>query len=231
MTMLKCLQWQGKAHISEVNGLNPQRSADKVLGFPRKLNHCSSLPPLVTLLTCSLITASHEISGKSNGVLTREAVAVGVDLAVAVGGCPGDDGHLPVGGDLLDAVDLPLVGLGDVEHATVGHGDGPGRLQGGVHGHPAEQEMVHARHLAVDGAPRHDAHAPALRDLQHDVIVQHVQGIVQGVHGQVCGPLQPHLGKRAGEKREQGWLGRCGSFIQPAPITSSRHVADSQCGC
>lgn len=71
----------------------------------------------------------------------------------------------------------------------MGHGDGAGGLQGGVDGHLAHQEMVDAGHLAVDGAPRDDPHAPALRDLQDYVVVQDVQGVVQGVHCQVCWPL------------------------------------------
>ncbi|TNN34637.1 hypothetical protein EYF80_055201 [Liparis tanakae] len=60
--------------------------------------------------------------------------------------------------DLLDAVDAPLVGLGDVQRAQVGQGDGLGGLQGGAHRRPPHQVVVDAWDLAVDGAARHDAH-------------------------------------------------------------------------
>jgi len=60
--------------------------------------------------------------------------------------------------DLLDAVDAPLVGLGDVQRAHVGQGDGLGGLQGGAHRRPPHQVVVDAWDLAVDGAARHDAH-------------------------------------------------------------------------
>lgn len=93
---------------------------------------------------------------------TGKAVTVGVDLAVTLSGRPGHHRDLPVGGDLLDAVDLPLVRLGDVERALVGHGDGLGCLQGGVDGCLADQVVVDPRDLAVDGPARHDPHLAAL---------------------------------------------------------------------
>lgn len=66
---------------------------------------------------------------------------------------------------LLDAVDAPLIRLGDVQHAQVRQGDGLGRLQGGADRRPAHQVVVDAGHLAVDGPARHDAHLQALRHL------------------------------------------------------------------
>lgn len=56
-------------------------------------------------------------------------------------------------------------------------------------GHLADDEVVDAGHLAVNGAPCDDAHTSALRDLQDDVVVQDVQRVVQRVHCQVCWPL------------------------------------------
>lgn len=50
-----------KTHISTSNGLNPQRAAEKVFGFARKLHHCLSLLPLVTLLICSCARGSQQI--------------------------------------------------------------------------------------------------------------------------------------------------------------------------
>ena len=55
--------------------------------------------------------------------------------------------------------------------------------------------VVDARHLAVHGPPGDDAHLVVLRDAQDDVVLQHVQRVVHGVHSQVCGPLQTHLQK------------------------------------
>lgn len=45
-------------------------------------------------------------------------------------------------------------------------------------GHLADDEVVDAWHLAVNGAPCNDAHTPVLRDLQDDVVVQDVQRVV-----------------------------------------------------
>lgn len=42
-------------------------------------------------------------------------------------------------------------------------------------GHLADDEVVDARHLAVDGAPRNNSHTPVLRDLQDNVVVQDIQ--------------------------------------------------------
>lgn len=49
-----------KTHISASNGLNPQRAADELFGFPRKQNHCSPLLSLVTLLISNCSRRSHQ---------------------------------------------------------------------------------------------------------------------------------------------------------------------------
>lgn len=58
---------------------------------------------------------------------------------------------------LADAVYLLLIRLGDVEHATVGEGDGSSSLQHGLH-RPLAQHVFYTWHLAVHGTSRHDAH-------------------------------------------------------------------------
>lgn len=58
---------------------------------------------------------------------------------------------------LSNPVDLLLVRLSDVEDASVRQGDRRGALQGGVYGQ-LTQAVVNARHLAVHGPARDDAH-------------------------------------------------------------------------
>lgn len=125
--------------------------------------------------------------------LTGEALAVGIDLTVAVARRSGHDGDLAVGGDLLDAVDLPLVRLGDIQQTPVRHGDGLGGLQGGMYGRLAQQEVIQTRDLAVDRTTGHDSNLQGLGDLQDDVVVQDVEGVVHGVDGQIRRPLQTDL--------------------------------------
>ncbi|CAB1353027.1 unnamed protein product, partial [Coregonus sp. 'balchen'] len=131
-------------------------------------------------------------------LVAGEALAVDVVLAVALGGGASQQRGLSGGADLPHAVDLLLVRLGDVEHTSVGDGDGRGALQGRVDGQLA-QGVVYARNLAVHGPPSDDVDLVVLCDAEDHVVLQHVQGVVCGVHCQVCGPLQTHLDQQLHE--------------------------------
>ena len=123
------------------------------------------------------------------------ALAAGVQ-AVAVGVLAGDGLDLPVVANLPDPVDPLRVALGDVELPGGGEGDGLGLVEGrALRGVGAVLAGV-----TVERPARHHLDPAVLGHLEDHVIIDEVEGVVQGVDGDVCGPVELHLvqGQRSG---------------------------------
>jgi hypothetical protein len=83
------------------------------------------------------------------------------------------------------------VRLGNVEISVGGKGHALGRDERGV---GREVSVVAAEGGgAVEGATCDDSDPPVLSQLQNHVIVNDVEGIVEGVHGQLRGPAEMNL--------------------------------------
>ncbi|TNN68676.1 hypothetical protein EYF80_021085 [Liparis tanakae] len=73
--------------------------------------------------------------------ISEITITVGLILAVTATRCTCNQGDLSIGGHLSYSVYFLFVRLSYVQNAIVGHGQGVGRLKGGMDGHFAHEEM------------------------------------------------------------------------------------------
>ena len=123
-------------------------------------------------------------------VVRVEAVAARL-LAVTLGVPARGHADAPVRADHGDAVDAARVALGDVELAGGREGECLGRGERGVGGEVGE--VAGAGPRAVQRPARHHLEAALGGHLHHDVVVDEVDAVVQGVDRQLGGPAQRGL--------------------------------------
>ncbi len=121
--------------------------------------------------------------------LTWETLAVRVNLTITFTGRPRDYDHFSICGDLLYAAVLPVVGFSDVQSPQVADSDSFRSLQHGAHCCFPQKNRLNTGHGAMDGSSSNHTHLLGLAHLEHEVIIENVERVIQRTHCQVCGPL------------------------------------------